>query len=197
MSKDTITGLSIALITALSKWAVTYYTISRAAKKDAREQQEALERDARYLAIRVVCEIDPFIYACWDVSTDGGRPGRDGKYEPAAKLPAVSIPSGVDWRALDPYLMYRVLSLPNEIAAANKSIAAAMDHIATPPLFSSPCRADVGRRSARALPNSRTRGSRRGPGSPLQGCTRKRNAGRAPRLSNGRYRAQSGSEGTA
>lgn len=133
MSEDTVTAISTAIIAAISAWIVAHYSINRSAKKDVRERKELQEREARYLAIRVVCELDPLIYACCSVSTDSGRTGGDGVHKAATKLPSISLPTDVDWRSLDPDLMYRVLSLPNEIAAANQSIASTMDHIATPP----------------------------------------------------------------
>jgi hypothetical protein len=136
MTEDALTQILTAFIAAVSAWIVAHYTIIRSAKKDAKERQEQLDRDARYLAIRVVCLLDPFIYTCCSVAIDDGEPGADGEFRPTTEAPTINLPTGVEWRSLDPELMYRILSLPNEIDTANHSISGAMEHAATAPEYS-------------------------------------------------------------
>lgn len=133
-SQLTVIALT-ALLTTAGTWVVARYTMLGGAENDAKARAEAREHDARYLAIRLVCELDPFVYACCAVSRDDGEPGSDGYYTPAEEPPSISLPGDVDWRSLDHELMYRALSFPNDIEAANRSLICAMDYVATPPEY--------------------------------------------------------------
>lgn len=122
-----------AILTTVGTWVVARYTLVGAAEKEAAARAEVREREARYLAIRLVCVLDPFIYRCCSISMDDGEPDQDGYYVPQVEAPAIVLPDNVDWRCLDQQLMYRALSFPNDIEAAKQSISAALEYAGSPP----------------------------------------------------------------
>jgi hypothetical protein len=95
-------------------------------------------RHARYLAIRVVCILDKYIEDCVAVTLDDGycegRPGgEDGTAEPQVETPPPpAFPQDLDWKCIDHELMYRLLSLPRDVEAANQRIVYASEN-AFPP----------------------------------------------------------------
>lgn len=95
------------------------------------------DRHARYLAIRVVCILDKYVEKCAEVVLDDGRcegqRNEEDCLEPQVAIPPPpEFPTDVDWKSIEPRLMYRLLSLPNEADAANRRIAAA-SQFAFPP----------------------------------------------------------------
>lgn len=91
------------------------------------------KRQARYLAIRVVCALDEFVDQCTSVvSDDGLRDGQrnaEGCLEPQAAQPKeLLLPTDVDWRSIDHALMYNILALPSRIEADNRAISFAAEH---------------------------------------------------------------------
>ena len=111
-----------AVLTTLGTWLVTKYT-----------RRSELTRDARYLAIRVVCSLDSFIDACLPYVYDKGAYRSDGAIDPTESAPILLLPDNVDWRSINPDLMYRVLMLPNKIALADRAISFVAEVIAGPP----------------------------------------------------------------
>lgn len=94
-------------------------------------------RTARYLAIRVVCILDKYVEKCAEVVVDDGlcfgQRDANGYLVPQVKAPdAPAFPVDVDWKSIDPDVMYDLLSLPNEAESANAAIRFAWD-IACPP----------------------------------------------------------------
>lgn len=125
---EAIFGLIGVLIGSVISWAQVACTNKQAAK-----------RNARYLAIRVVCILDKFIEDCADVIHDDGlsfgQRTAEGYLEPQVKAPgSLVFPEDVDWRSIDHELMYQILSLPAEVETANRIIKSAND-IAYPPDF--------------------------------------------------------------
>lgn len=93
-----------------------------------REKQNR-KRDARYLGIRAVCTLDKFMDSCIDVVSDNGRIDQDGyTYSQVPLPPPPAYPDDIDWRSIDPELMYRLLSLPTDAETANRVIGAAAEH---------------------------------------------------------------------
>lgn len=95
------------------------------------------EKAARYLAIRVVCVLDKFMEDCLAVVKDDGlsygSPNKYGCLEPQIKSPGAPVfPDDVDWKSIDPELMYKILSLPSNVEAGDNAIAFSWD-IAGPP----------------------------------------------------------------
>lgn len=100
-------------------------------------ERSARDKNARYLAIRVVCILDRYVEKCAEVVVDDGlcegQRNELGYLEPQIEIPPPpKFPSDVDWKSIEPPLMYRLLSLPNEADAANSRIAAA-SRFADPP----------------------------------------------------------------
>ena len=99
--------------------------------------EQTTKKNARYLAIRVVCILDKFTEDCADVVNDDGlsfgQRTKEGSLEPQVKAPGAPIyPEDVDWKSIDHELMYRILSLPSEVETADRIISSTTD-IATPP----------------------------------------------------------------
>ncbi|GAA4457868.1 hypothetical protein [Rurimicrobium arvi] len=102
-------------------------------------QRRLEKRAARYLAIRVICVLDKFIQGCAEVLKDDGlswgQRNKDGCLEPQVKVPGPPIfPDDIDWKSVDHDLMYKILSMPSEVEAADRMIEAASD-FSTPPDF--------------------------------------------------------------
>jgi hypothetical protein len=127
------TSVPTALLTAASTFFVTRYTLNRSAANESKFRNEELERHARYLAIRVVCRLDPFVSECCDVVGDSGVPDSEGILTPRVDDPTLTLPEDVDWKTIPSDLMYRILSFPNDLDTANQSIRFVGDEIAFPP----------------------------------------------------------------
>ena len=103
--------------------------------------REALNsrRQARYLAIRVVCVLDGFLDRCTQVVGDDGlsegQTNADGYHEPQVSLPnSLSMPSDVNWKSIDHGLMYEILALPSRVESENRAISIVGEH-SFPPDF--------------------------------------------------------------
>ena len=70
-----------------------------------------------------------------DVINDSGTYDAEGILKPAVSEPTLSLPEDVDWRNIDPHLMDRILTLPNEIENAQKSISFVADVVAGPTYY--------------------------------------------------------------
>lgn len=80
-------------------------------------------RHARYLAIRVVCVLDRYIESCAEVVSDDGlchgQRNEQGYLVPQIPLPAPpAFPEDLDWKSIEPSLMYLILSLPSRVGRA-------------------------------------------------------------------------------
>ena len=70
-------------------------------------------RDATYLAIRVVCVLDKFVEDCASTAIDDGEENEKG--ESIARVTApdpATYPTDVNWKSINNTLMYKLLSLP-------------------------------------------------------------------------------------
>lgn len=124
-----------AFVTTLGTWLVTHYSLRHEAKRQAATRQEEMERDGRYVAVRVVCLLDPFVLECCDVVADDGEYDEDQYRRTKVRAPKLDFPQDLDWRSVKPALMYRILTLPNEIENAHCSIMAADEFVSSPPDF--------------------------------------------------------------
>jgi hypothetical protein len=86
------------------------------------------KQHANYLAIRVVCMLDPFIEQCAKVAHDHGESPtqEDNPFDlrTTVSTPALALPNDVDWKSIDAGLVYRLLSFVNRIDRAERSIDA-------------------------------------------------------------------------
>lgn len=94
-------------------------------------------RQARYLAIRIVCVLDEFLDECTNVVGDDGlsfgQRSADGRLEAQVSQPkGLPLPDDVDWRSIDHGLMYEILALPSRIERDNRFISFEAEH-AFPP----------------------------------------------------------------
>lgn len=121
-----------AAVTTLGTWFVTRYQLKQQAETDKTTRHEEMERDGRYIAVRVVCVLDPFVLECCDIIADDGSWAEDGRRHTTIDIPKLAYPEDVDWRNMKPNLMYRILTLPNELENACRSISAADEHSGPP-----------------------------------------------------------------
>ncbi|MGP1395450.1 MAG: hypothetical protein ACTS3R_08055 [Inquilinaceae bacterium] len=124
---EAIFGLFGVFIGALITWA-----------RESWSERKSLDRQARYLAIRVVCILDEYIVKCFEVVQDDGlaqgQRNSEGYLEPQFSLPDFpTFPEDVDWKSINHDLMYRVLALPSDAADANRKIQFALNVAAYPP----------------------------------------------------------------
>jgi hypothetical protein len=96
-------------------------------------------KNAKYLAIRMVCVLDKYIEDCAEVVKDDGlsfgQRDHEGCLKPQVKSPSAPVfPEDVDWRAIDQDLMYKLLSMSSEVDAADRMIKFS-ENIASPPDF--------------------------------------------------------------
>lgn len=125
--------LGTIVITVIGTLGVTYFGHWLSLSKDKELRQDELDRHARYLAIRVVCTLDPFVSECCDVVLDGGLSDQEGDMHPRVEDPTLSLPEDVDWKSVKPDLMYQILGFPNELDIARQTIGWVANEIAGPP----------------------------------------------------------------
>ncbi|RWK58058.1 hypothetical protein [Mesorhizobium sp.] len=89
----------------------------------ASDTQKELERHGTFLAVRVASVLDPFVMGTVDIVNDRGSYVDGGELHSFAVEPTLDLPRDVDWKSIDPHLMDRILTLPNEIANAEKTFA--------------------------------------------------------------------------
>lgn len=97
----------------------------------------SLDRDARYLAVRVVCVLQKFLEDSVAVVKDDGlsygQRTPDGSLEPQVASPGPPVfPDDVNWKSIEPEFMYEVLSFPSDVEAADNNISAVWN-FACPP----------------------------------------------------------------
>ncbi|MBZ9942427.1 hypothetical protein LB533_15130 [Mesorhizobium sp. BR1-1-13] len=119
--------------TAFGTLAVTYFGSWLALGRETKLKKEDRDRHAAYLAVRIVAVLDPFVYACCDVVADKGSSDAEGYRHSDVNAPELAFPADVNWKSIDSGLMYRILTLPNEIASARQSMGFVGQHIACPP----------------------------------------------------------------
>lgn len=96
-------------------------------------------KNARYLAIRVVCILDKYLEDCTEVVKDNGlsygQRSAEGHLVPQVQVPNPPVyPEDADWKSIDHELMYRILSFPAEIESGNRMIKSTSE-IASAPDF--------------------------------------------------------------
>lgn len=113
------TALSTGLATALLNQGIGWW-------RETASQKSTLERDARYLAIRVAVILERFAIDCADAiadqdlfSSSSGHAGR--RHATIPKL--AEYPSDADWKALRADLLASALTLRNEISLSDSKIS--------------------------------------------------------------------------
>lgn len=121
-------GLSVAA-TLGTTWFGHWLGLS----KDKELRDAELERLGTYLAVRVSSVLDPFVMSAVEIVNDRGYRDPEGELGPETVAPMLDLPTDVDWKSIDPHLMDRILSMPNEIATAEKSISFTGEMTSGPP----------------------------------------------------------------
>jgi hypothetical protein len=117
--KATLLGPLISAATAL-----VVVLIGAVAVPIVRERR-ALNRDARYLAIRIVCILDRYVEDCASTAIDSGEEDNQGVSTPRVKAPPPPVyPSDVNWKSIEHSMMYTLLSLPASAASAANYVGA-------------------------------------------------------------------------
>lgn len=125
---EAIFGLIGVLIGSGISWLQIYTTSKRTDDKNA-----------KYLAIRIVCILDKYLKDCVEVVKDDGlsygQRTSEGYLVAQVSAPGPPIfPDDVDWKSIDYSLMYKILSFPAEVEAADRLINFSSE-IAFPPDF--------------------------------------------------------------
>ncbi|MBA8822029.1 hypothetical protein BRY73_19140 [Ochrobactrum sp. P6BS-III] len=121
-----------ALLSTLGTLGVTYFS-NRASRTDKEDERR---KHGQYLAARVVCELDPFVEKCLNVTADNGEPDwqQEGEYVCSVQSPDLLLPDDVDWKSIPHDLMYRILSLQNQIEYSERVISSVFE-IDSPPNY--------------------------------------------------------------
>ncbi|KAB2730364.1 hypothetical protein [Brucella intermedia] len=91
--------------------------IDRVAFNSPHTWEDERRKHGQYLAARVVCALDPFVEKCPNVTADNGEPDgqQEGGYVFSVQSPDLLLPDDVDWKSIPHDLMYRILSIQNQI----------------------------------------------------------------------------------
>jgi len=125
--KEAFIGFIGVIVGSMLSWLQSWYS----AKKEH-------EKNAHYLAIRVVIALRQYIYKCWLVSVDDGlnlgQRAKDGCLVPQAKDPGpIVYPEDIDWKSIDPKIAYKLLSLQPLAESADRAISTAIEFSDGPP----------------------------------------------------------------
>lgn len=126
---DLATILLTATMTTAGTALVSYIGHKLASSRDEREN----ERRASYAAIRVVCALDDFVWACAEAASDRGEYDPHGERYPTISDPTLTFADDIDWKALEASLMYKALALPNKLAGCNRAVQDVGTYMAGPP----------------------------------------------------------------
>ena len=103
-------------------------------------QRRRERKDAEFLSVQVLGQLDRYVAACANVVADDGlsegQPDEHG-YRRTQVSPPKFEPEllKVEWKALPLTLMYEILDLPYRAEIASHSVSAAFEYAAMPPDF--------------------------------------------------------------
>jgi hypothetical protein len=103
-------------------------------------QRRREKKDAEFLAVQVLGQLDRYVAGCANVVFDDGL-SEGQRDENGYRRTQVSPPKfepetlKVEWKALPLKLMYEILDLPYRAEVASHSVSAAFEYAATPPDF--------------------------------------------------------------
>ncbi len=125
--KEAIIGFVGVIVGSIISWVQSWYSTKR-----------EHDKNAHYLAIRVVITLRQYLYKCWLVSVDDGliqgQRNQDGCLVPQASDPGpIEYPVDIDWKSVDPKIAYRLLSLQPSAESADRAISAAIEFSDGPP----------------------------------------------------------------
>lgn len=114
--------LKILVTAGLSTWGA-FLIYSKSSKREAEVREGERLRAARYVAMQVVSALDNFIMTAFSCVLDEGVSDGRGELQPETTDPTLTLPDDANWLTLEPDLMYKILSLPSEIAYAREGVA--------------------------------------------------------------------------
>jgi hypothetical protein len=90
-------------------------------------QKQKMKKEADFLAVMILCELNRFAECCGEVVRDDGlllgQTNADGCREIQVKTPTFDPQSlNVEWKSLPIDLMYEILSFPSKIEFANQLV---------------------------------------------------------------------------
>ncbi|GAB0056032.1 hypothetical protein SIID45300_00331 [Candidatus Magnetaquicoccaceae bacterium FCR-1] len=92
-------------------------------------QKRSQDRDAHYLAVRVICVLDQFASDCCAVACDDGiwdpqeNPDPQGRLFEKVKEPeSILLPDDVNWKSIDNTILHKTLSLPFKLKRVKKLV---------------------------------------------------------------------------
>ncbi len=89
-------------------------------------------RNARHLAVRVVCILENFVLRCSDTVDKTGKFGADGHCIIAPSPPLQPYPEELDWKSINTELLYSILSIPTRISLADSFISSIAEYDGPP-----------------------------------------------------------------
>jgi hypothetical protein len=93
-------------------------------------------RDAKYLAIRIVCILDRYVEDCASTAIDSGQEDENGNSIAQVTAPsAPAYPNDVNWKSISDTMMYKILALPAAADRAANYVSGASEN-SFPPDFS-------------------------------------------------------------
>lgn len=109
--------------------------------KDIFTARQTRNREAEYLAIRMICIFESFMDSCAAVVGDDGlyygQTDEDGYHRVQVKTPDLDVElKDVNWKSFSPQLMYEILYFPSLVKEANSFISSTFEFAASPPEFS-------------------------------------------------------------
>ncbi|KAB7738427.1 hypothetical protein F2P47_17235 [Parvibaculum sedimenti] len=132
--------MSWAFFQSQSFWALIGVVVGAflTTGKDFLFDWRAQTRSRTYAAIRLVCVFDVYAEECANVAADEGEYTRDEQGQEVCEIsiqnPTLSaFADDIDWKSLDPKLIYRVLNFPIEVAQAERAIRFVYSEIAFSP----------------------------------------------------------------
>lgn len=106
-------------------------TIYSQARREKRQQTSS----GTYLAASISLLLDDFLEACARAAADTGELGPDREtMETSVPHPCLApYPTDIDWKSIDPQMMYRIIALRREVKFAEEYIQSTYEHVAFPP----------------------------------------------------------------
>lgn len=97
------------------------------------KERRARKREAKYLAVRVVCVLDRFVEDCASTAIDSGEEDEKGYCVPQVQAPdPPTYPNDINWKSIGDSMMYKVLWLPAATERAANYVQGSTDN-ASPP----------------------------------------------------------------
>lgn len=125
--------VATVILTMVATLTVTYLSHRWTLGRERSLRRQDNDRRARFLAIRLVTVLEPFVDDCAEYVGDRGRKAFQQPPTFTAPLPRLSYPDDVDWTSIDPKLMFRILNLENELDRSSEAVQRVYEESVEPP----------------------------------------------------------------